>query len=136
MTVLRYRSAVMVDELTVGECTVHRASGSTAARWWLLWFYVLRDSDGQPEVFCVPVNPGGGYAENGPGGRTWGLTCPAASTQDIAAGTRNWMISPSINVLDDRDAVAGTHEHPSLWHQTPEIIGVPIAEAWASGAKP
>ena len=115
MSVLRYRHNIMVDDLTVGECTIHRASDSHAARWWLLWFYVLRDSDAQPEVFCVPVNPGGAYVEAGPGGRTWGLTCPPASAHMALPGTKNWMVAPSINVLDDRDAVAGSHAHPSLW---------------------
>jgi hypothetical protein len=133
---LKYKSHAMIEDLAIGECTLHRASGSGAARWWQLWFHVLRDSDGQPETFCVPVNPGGEFSESGPGGRTWGLTCPDASQYEIAPGTRNWQISPSINVLDDRDAAAGTHEHPSLWHQTPALVGVPIDEPWATGVAP
>lgn len=138
MSVLRYRAHALIEDLAIGECTMHRASGSTGARWWQLWFHALRDSDGQPETFCVPVNPLGPFTESGPGGRTWGLTCPEASAQVAPAGTRNWMISPSIDVKDNRDAVAG-HEaspRPSLWHQTPEIVGVPDSEPWATGAAP
>lgn len=128
MSTLQFKSHARVDDLAVGECTIHRASSSGAARWWLLWFNVLRDSDGQPEVFCVPVNPNGSYIENGPGGRTWGLT--------RLPGTESWQIAPSINVLDSRNAVAGDHPADSLWHQTPVIIGVPPDEPWACGQKP
>jgi len=122
-----YREGEAIETLQVGECTIHRASGSSAARWWQLWFHVLRDSDGQPEIFCVPVAPNGSYSESGPGGRTWGLT---------SVGHGVWQISPSINVLDDRDAIAGTHEHPSLWHQTPQLIGATDKEVWALGGAP
>lgn len=115
---------------------MHRASGSNAARWWQLWFRVLRDTDGQAEDFCVPMNPGGSYIENGPGGKTWGLTCPPASMQDITPGTKNWRVAPSINVLNTGNAVAGAHPAPSLWHQTPEIVGVPDGEPWANGIAP
>jgi len=135
MSVLNYMPGKDVEALAVNECVMHRASGSTAARWWLLWFRVLRDSDGQPELFCVPMNVGS-YVEKGPGGRTWGLSCPAGSAFVPAPGTKNWQVSPSINVLDTRDAVAGTHSLPSLWHQTPEILNVPDAEPWAMGAAP
>lgn len=136
MTTLTYRPRVLVDDLGVGECTVHRASDSHAARWWLLWFFVLRDSDGVPEWFCVPVNPNGPYLETGPGGRTWGLTGLVGSAHPTLPGTKNWIVSPSINVLDDRDAIAGTHERPSLWHHTVEILAVPEDEAWAKGEAP
>jgi hypothetical protein len=134
MSVLTYKHHAQIEDLHVGECTIHRASGSGPARWWLLWFNVLRDNDGKPEIFCVPVNPNGPYLEQGPGGRTWGLTKPEASTHEHGDGQSNWQISPSINVLDDRDAVAGTHEHPSIWHQTPEISNVPDDEAWIGSA--
>lgn len=130
---LKYQSHARIEDLALYECTVHRASNASAAHWWQLWFHVLRDSDGQPELFCVPVQVGA-YTENGPGGRTWGLSQPIASAYDRPPGTANWMISPSINVLDDRDAVAGTHVHPSLWHQTPEVVGVPDTELWTTGA--
>ncbi len=137
MTVLRYKSHGRIEDLEVGECTAHRASNSGAGRWWMLWFRVLRETDGQPEDFAVPINPGGGYIEQGPGGRTWGLVRPQATAFASGYGSSStWAVSPSINVLDDRDAVAGTHEHPSLWHQTPEIQGVPDSEPWAQGAAP
>ena len=130
---LKYVPRAHADDLAPFECTIHRASGSNAARWWLLWFCAPRDSDGITELFAVPVNPLGVYIENGPGGRTWGLSLPPASVQEIAPGTHNWLITPSINVLDTRDAVAGTHHWPSLWHHTPEIIGVPDDEVWTKG---
>jgi hypothetical protein len=114
MSALMYRSHGRIEDLALNECTIHRASGSGSARWWQLWFHVIRDSDAQPEVFCVPVNPGSPYTESGPGGRTWGLNKPQASAFQPIPGTSNWMISPSINVLNDRDAVAGTHVRPSL----------------------
>jgi hypothetical protein len=123
MTTLRYRSFVQVEDLAVGECTIHRCSGSTAARWWLLWFYVPRETDGVPQDFCVPVAPGS-YTESGPGGKTWGLT---------RSGAGVWQVSPSINVLNTGDAVAGPHALPSLWHQTPAITDVPEGERWIVG---
>lgn len=135
MTMLIYKARAMVEDLAVGECTMHHASGSIAGRWWQLWFRVLRETDGQPNVFCVPMNPGGSYVENGPGGKTWGLTVPVATPYDIAPGTKNWQVSPSINVKQTGDA---THEPettlPSLWHQTPQIVG--DSEPWANGALP
>ena len=126
---LKYRANASVEDLALGECTVHSAGDGSGARWWQLWFYVPRDSDGVPEVFVVPVAPHGSFSENGLGGRrTWGFT-PVPGTQD-------WQISPSINVLDDRDVVAGTHAFPSLWHQTPRVEGVPETERWTAGSAP
>jgi hypothetical protein len=122
VTDLLYRSRVLVEDLALNECTLHRCSGSGAARWWQLWWLANRDTDGKPEDFCVPVNPGGSYNEHGPGGRTWGLTLTAAGI---------WQVSPSINVLASRDAIAGNG--PSIWHQTPRLVGVPERETWAFG---
>ncbi len=130
---LNYRPHGMIEDLAPFECTVHRASGSGPGKWWQLWFNALRDTDGKPELFCVPIQVGS-YVENGPGGRTWGVSCPQASAADISTGTRNWMVSPSINVLNDRDAISGKHAGPSLWHHTPEIVGVPVGESWATGS--
>ena len=126
MSTLKYRSRAMVEDLELGECTIHRASGSAAARWWQLWFYAPRDDDGQPEYFCVPVIPGGSYCA-GPGGKTWGLNRASATT---------WQVSPSINVLSDQDAVSGTHEEPSIWHQTPLLVDVPDDEPWTNRQAP
>jgi len=128
MTDLNYRSFVLVDDLQVGECTIHAASDG-ARRWWQLWFYVARETDGVPEAFVVPVFPNGSYHEDGAGGRTWGFT---------AAGQGLWQVSPSINVVQDGDAKAihaGQHPTlPSLWHQTPRVVGVPDGERWIAGA--
>jgi hypothetical protein len=125
---LHYRSFVNIEDLQLGECTIHRASSPDGKRWWNLWFYVARDTDGQPEAFVVPVMPNGSYTESGPGGRSWGLARTGDST---------WQVSPSINVLDDASAravVAGlAPTGRSLWHQTPGIVDVPSTEAWVSG---
>lgn len=124
---LLYRAKCTVDDLEIGQCTIHRATNAQAARWWLLWFYANRETDGQPEWFGVPVSPGGVYTENGPGGRTWGLQ---------RTGVGIWQVSPSINVLDDRDAAAGPQKYRSIWHQTPALMGVPDDEPWAQGEPP
>ena len=72
MSILNYKAHQKIEELSLNECTMHRASGSDAKRWWQLSFSILRDSDGQPEILCVPVNPNGGYTDNGPGGQHLG----------------------------------------------------------------
>lgn len=123
MSTLRYRGYhIDIDELEVGECTIRSTRNEAGASWYTLWFRVLRDSDGQPDTFSVPFNPNGLYLENGPGGKTWGLTMswPGA-----------WQVAPSINVLNTRDPHPGEHPSPSLWHQTPMIVGVPSGgEPW------
>jgi hypothetical protein len=123
VTSLQYKATVDIDDLAVGECTIRRATISTGAYYWNLWFCVLRETDGQPDIFVVPVNPNGSFLENGPGGKTWGFA-PAVPVP----GT--WQISPSINVLNTREVHPGEHAQPSLWHQTPTIVGVPAGEAW------
>ena len=100
MTTLHYKPHSLIEDLALGEYTMHRASGSTAARWWQLWFNVPRDSDGVPEVFCVPCNPNGPFLPSGPGGKTWGLA-------NLGQGT--WQVSPSINVLNTGNATNGTN---------------------------
>lgn len=127
--ILNYRHHAQIEDLAVGECTVHRASSSSAARWWQLWFLAPRDTDAEPEIFCVPVNPKGSYVEAGPGGRTWGLQ-PSSGVAGV------WTVSPSINVLRDGDALAGTHTQPSIFHQNVQINNVPADELWATGAAP
>jgi hypothetical protein len=129
---LRYRSFVEVEQLALGECTIHRAGDKNGNRWWNLWFYVPRDTDLMPEAFVVPVAPNGAYTEGGPGGRTWGLQ---------RAGDGAWQVSPSINFLNDNDArraVAGLAPTggPSLWHHTPRIEGVSDVDTWTTGAAP
>ena len=122
--VLKYRPFVMIDDLSVDECTIHR-SRSVEATWWNLWLHVLRDTDSQSEIVCVPVIPNGSYTENGPGGKSWGLT----RTEDGV-----WQISPSINVFSDENAKrirGGLPRHDqSIWHHTPKIVGVPSGESW------
>ena len=129
MTTLQCRPGVMVEDLKLGECVMRACSSPNGGqRFWHLWFYVARETDGVPEAFVVPMAPNGPYTEGGPGGRTWGLTKTAPGT---------WQVSPSINVLVTRVMHPG--EHPSevsLWHQTPTIIGVPDSELWANGAAP
>ncbi len=121
-TELRYRSNVGVEDLEVGDCTMHRAATADGHRWWLLWFRVVREDTGVAADFAVPMNPNGSFIEAGTGGKTWGLT---------AIGGGRWQVSPSINVLPDRRLHAG--EHPagaSQWHQTPAIVDVPVGEHW------
>lgn len=119
---LTYRSNVMVEDLAPGECTVHRAADSNGKRWWLLWFYVRRDDDAVLEDFAVAIEPGGVPREDGPGGRSWGLT-------DSGGGV--WQIAPSINVLGgpSRRVIQGPADG-SIWHHTPSIVGVPAGERW------
>jgi hypothetical protein len=127
---LRYRTGVSVGDLALGECTIRSTVAKSGKRWWSLWFYVARETDGVPEMFIVPVNPNGPFTESGPGGRTWGLTRTWAGV---------WQVAPSIDVLDDvgsRAVLAGQPRPPesrSLWHQTPALVGVPEDEAWISG---
>jgi hypothetical protein len=105
------------------ECTIHRAADDSK-RWWLLWFRVNRETDGTPFDVAVPINPGGNYIADGPGGKTWGLTIALPNT---------WQVAPSINVL--ASAVhPGDHPDPSQWHQTPVIVDVPDGEAWQTGS--
>jgi hypothetical protein len=113
MTELRYRADVRVDDLAIGECTIHSASDGRH-RWWHLVFLVAREDNGQPEFLRVPVIPGGAFDEHGPGGRSWGLT---------SLGGGAWQVSPSI-------------DFGGVWHQTPKIVGVPTGERWATGAAP
>jgi len=124
---LHYRSRVLVDDLKPGECTIHSAGEGTGKRWWNLWFYVPRETDGVLEAFVVPINPGGGFDPNGAGGKTWGFT---------RAGDSRWQVSPSIAVLDDAGARAVTTgaarppDSKDLWHQTPAVVDVPYGEPW------
>jgi hypothetical protein len=129
---LRYRSFVEVEHLALNECTIHRAGDGGSRRWWNLWFYVLRDTDGGPQAFVVPVAPCGVYSENAPGGRTWGLT---------KVGDGQWQIFPSINVIVNEvggHSVVTGHAPTgrSLWHHTPLIEGVSDADTWTTGAAP
>lgn len=124
MSDLYYRSFVDVDDLAVGECTIHRAGNATGARWWNLWFCVNRETDGQRDYFVVPINPNGSFVEAGPGGKTWGFN---------RAKPGAWQVSPSINVINTGEAHPGAHAAPSLWHQTPKIVGVSDEESWISG---
>ena len=126
MTTLRYKAGADQDSLGLGECVVRGACKVSGAHWWMLWFYVARDSDGATELFAVPVAPNGTYAEDGPGGRTWGLT--RTSTPGA------WQVSPSIDVWSDEDnrrkERGEPRQDPSEWHQTPTIVDVPDGEAW------
>jgi hypothetical protein len=122
---MRYRADAEIEDLAVGECTMHRGAGPDGS-YWHMWFRALRETDGQPFDFCVPMKPNGAYSESGPGGKTWGLT-------NLGAG--RWQVSPSINVLNTGDTHAGEHPTlPSLWHQTPVITDVPDDVKWNGGA--
>lgn len=124
---LRYRSNVDVGDLGIGECTIHRAANDSGARWWLLWFRVNREDNGQAADFAVPINPNGSFIEDGPGGKTWGLTHALGPD---GYGESAWQIAPSINVLGTGALHPGAHDAPSQWHQTPVIVEVPDGESW------
>lgn len=119
---LTYR-ACGIGDLGLNECVIRSALGAQSRAWWQLWTWVRRDDTGEPFYVAAPVNPNGPYLDIGPGGRhTWGLT-------RVADGV--WQVSPSIDVLGDLrpDGTRG----PSLWHQTPRIVGVSVSERWIAG---
>lgn len=118
MSVLRYRAGASPDDLALDECVVRRASDSIGSHL-RLWFYV-RCADDQEHWFSVAVAPGSTYSETPR--RTWGMTRTAPGT---------WQVSPSINVLTSRETVGGTHPDESLWHETPQIVGVPDPPPWS-----
>jgi hypothetical protein len=123
MISLSYRGRIFVDDLLVGECTIHRCFDDQGGRWWNLWFSVRRQSDNIPDIFCVPVNPNKPPLENSTRGKTWGLS--KDTTEPLV-----WNLSPSVNILGTRDPHPGTHERPSLWHDTIRITDAPEGEAW------
>jgi|HubBroStandDraft_2_1064218.scaffolds.fasta_scaffold26900_4 hypothetical protein len=82
------------------------------------------EDTGEPLYVSVPINPNGPYLEVGPSGkRTWSLT---------RASDTEWQVAPSIDVLGPTRE-DGTRA-PSLWHQTPRIVGVPPSEPWIAGS--
>lgn len=110
-------------ELEVGQCTMRRGRKAEGPGWWMLWARVLRDDGGGPLTFAVAVNPGGGFFEGEPAGKTWGLA-------SVGPGTHEWQISPSINVEHQEAVHAGEGPAASWWHQTPKIVNVPDDEPW------
>ena len=130
-TVLRYRSFVLVEELGLDECTIHHASAPSGDRFWLLWWLARRETDGQPETFCVPIAPAGVFSERGVGGRTWGLSAQIDGS---------WDVSPSIHATESPSgpviAPGASTPRRTIWHKTPKIVGVPVGESWASCAAP
>ena len=121
---LAYRVVESIGDLSLGECTIRSARDGEGRAWWQLWTWVRREDNGEPFYMGAPVNPNGPYMEVGPSGKkTWGL---ARVTDGV------WQVSPSIDVLGDL-LPDGTRK-PSLWHQTPRIVGVPLGERWIAGA--
>ena len=125
MITLQYKGfGAFVDELGLNECTIHQCKELSGALSWRMWFCVARETDGVVKIFAVPLIPRGAYTETGPGGRSWGF-------QPQGGGV--WQVSPSINVLDVSGCEKYPGEHPalpSLWHQTPSVVGVPDGEPW------
>lgn len=121
---LTYRVADRIGELALGECTIRRARDTEGRAWWQLWAWVRRTDCGEPFYVAAPVNVGGPYLEVGPSGRkTWGLT---------RVGEHEWQLHPSLDVLG-AERPDGTRE-PSLWHETPRLVGVPPTERWITEA--
>ena len=57
-----------------------------------------------------------------------GRRCPV-SLPEVSTGSLGYLLASA--------RANGQHpELPSLWHQTPEIVGVPNDEPWANGAAP
>jgi hypothetical protein len=124
VSVLVYRPVDRIGDLALGECTVRGARDGEGRAWWQLWTWVRRADTGEPFYVGVPVNPNGPYLETGPSGRrTWGLTRTAE---------RDWQVSPSVDVVG-AERPDGSRE-PSLWHETPVVVGVPPGERWTMGA--
>lgn len=120
---LTYRAADRIGDLALGECAIRHTRGELGRAWWQLWAWVRR-ADGETLYVGAPVNVGGPYLEVGPSGRrTWGLT---------RVGEHEWRVSPSIDVLgaEREDGTRG----PSLWHESPRIVGVPSTEQWITEA--
>jgi|ERR1700679_3183103 len=121
---LVYHPGVMVEDLPIGGCTVRRTRLGDKL-WWALWLYVRRADTGEPTVFEVPIHVRGPYTEDPVAGKMWGFT------KSLEAGV--WQVSPSINVLVGTDVVElhpGAHPSPSVWHETPRVVGVPEGEPW------
>ena len=124
---LTYRPHATIEDLAPGECTMRR-TGADGKRWWTLWMNVYReDQPGTLIDIAVPVTPNGTYAENGPGGRTWGLT---------NNGGGRWAVSPSVDAKSRVELVPGHAQdpRPSIWHQNPVMVDVPDGEEWQSAA--
>ncbi len=127
--VLQYRTHTErpeIESLLPEECCIRLAGDSSGARWWNLWFYVTRDGTSELCDLAVPLNPNGPFLPSGPGGKHWGFNKTAAGV---------WSVSPSINVLAAAGSATQLHpgDHPiaaSLWHHTPDVIGVPDGEPW------
>lgn len=102
--IFSYRLYVERGVIDLNECCIVPVKAPSPA--WLMHFHV-RTTDGHGQTFRVPVNPNGPSLENGPLGRTWGLTRSAPG---------KWQISPSIDFGN--------------WHHTPEIVDVPEGEPW------
>ena len=122
--VLVYHVVTWLSDLALDECVIHNTRDTQGHAWWQLWAWVCRADNGAPFYVAVPVCPNGSYQEAGPSGRrTWGLSRVTET---------DWQIAPSIDVVGDMrpDGTRG----PSLWHETPHIIGVPPSERWVTEA--
>jgi hypothetical protein len=134
MTTLFYRSGRQIEDLAINDCVLRGMRGTSGAVWWELWFRVVC-SDGVSRAIAIPVAVNGDPTENGPGGMTWGLR-PMSTPS-------SWKVDPSINVVahpsDPNGHLVHQGPHPtgeSLWHETPQIVGVPATERWVSGGAP
>lgn len=116
MSTLRYIADAEVGDLLVDTCVFQRDGEGP---YWLLWFYVRRDTDGIEETMGVLVNPNGGPVPPAKEGdrRVWGLK----RTEEPGI----WQVSPSIDVKESRKPDA-----PSIWHHTLTIVDVPEPLPW------
>jgi hypothetical protein len=118
------------EDLKVNECTIRPTcvlnGNGVYPR---LWFRVLDDEGQALDMLGVALAVNGSFAENGPGGRTWGFTRSSVGV---------WIVTPSINVLphprSPGEILIHSGEHPEIktssWHHTPSVVGVPDGEPW------
>ena len=111
---------------------MHRASNAGAARW-CSGPGALRDTDGSRRRLACRHNRL--YTESGPGGKTW-RTAGLIERRTATAWHQERAVSPSINVLNTRAAVAGEHWIFFALAPYTELLNVPDDEPWATGAAP
>jgi hypothetical protein len=118
---LAYRTLNSLEDLTVGCAAIRSAKKDGGVKWWMLWICVAT-RDSPTDFVAVPVDTLRPYHEDGPHGRTWGLSRAAEGV---------WVVSPSIDVKESAAAGAA-----SVWHENVRLVGVPLSEPWMGGPPP
>lgn len=112
----RYSAGVAPDVLSPGECAIGKsAPGGTV----YLAFCFTRVTDGKPETRRIPIHVGGTPDNDG-----WGFTL-------VVPGV--WQVTPSIKCserLHNDPSDSAKYEDVEVWHETPQVVGVPDDEPW------